>query len=95
MKLNRVIRGTSNYFVTKFSTNRWRFQKLDTWIRMRLRCMKKKRKNYDDNRKIKSGYFFRKLGLIVLESFCTCRNTQGGVCYVIPRNGATSFWAAH
>lgn len=94
-KLNRVIRGTANYFATEFSTNRWRFQKFDSWIRMRLRCMKKKRKNYNDNRKLKCGYFVRKLGLIAMESFCTYCNTQGKVCNVIPRNGATSLGAAH
>ena len=42
-KLNQVIRGTANYFATSFSTCRWTFQKLDSWIRMRLRAMKLKR----------------------------------------------------
>jgi len=42
-KLNRVIRGTANYFATPFSHNRWLFGHLDRWIRMRLRCMKYKR----------------------------------------------------
>jgi len=41
-KLHRVIRGTANYFATEFSTCRWMFQKLDSWLRMRLRCMKLK-----------------------------------------------------
>jgi group II intron reverse transcriptase/maturase len=89
-KLNRVIRGTANYFATGFATTRWRFQKLDSWIRMRLRCMKLKRKNYNDNRKLRSGYFGRKLGLLTLEAFCTKRDTHGNVHNVIPRNGATS-----
>lgn len=68
-KLNRVIRGTANYFATSFSTNRWKFQKLDSWIRMRLRCMKKKRKSYNDNYKLRLKYF-SKLGLLSLEDFC-------------------------
>ncbi|HYN23680.1 MAG TPA: group II intron reverse transcriptase/maturase, partial [Pyrinomonadaceae bacterium] len=38
-KLNRVLQGTARYFATSFSTCRWLFQKLDSWIRMRLRCM--------------------------------------------------------
>jgi group II intron reverse transcriptase/maturase len=88
-KLNRVIRGTANYFATSFSTVRWLFQKLDSWIRMRLRCMKKKRKNYNDNRKLRIGYFVHKLGLFSLEAFCTCRNAHGKVYNVIPRYGAT------
>lgn len=90
VKLNRVIRGTANYFAASFSTNRWLFQKLDSWIRMRLRCMKLKRKNYNDNRKLRGVFFGRKLGLLTLEAFCTCRDAQGNVHRVIPRNGATS-----
>lgn len=42
-KLNRVIRGTVNYFGTKFSTMKSTFYKLDRWIRKRIRCMKYKR----------------------------------------------------
>lgn len=93
-KLNRVIRGTANYFATWFSTSRWLFQKLDSWIRMRLRCMKLKRKNYNDNSKLRVGYFSRKLGLLSLEQFCTERGPQGQVYHVIPRNGATSIGVA-
>lgn len=89
-KLNRVIRGTANYFATEFSTNRWLFQKLDSWIRMRLRCMKRKRKNYNDNRKLRANYFSRKLGLLTLEAFCTYRDAYGNIHRAVPRNGATS-----
>jgi len=89
-KLNRVIRGTANYFATPFTTDRSRFQKLDSWIRMRLRCMKYKRKNYNDNRKLRGTYFGRKLGLLTLEGFCTVRDCHGQVHCVIPRHGATS-----
>lgn len=89
-KLNRVIRGTANYFATSFSTCRWEFQKLDSWIRMRLRCMKAKRKNYNDNRKLRLRFFRRKLGLLTLEEFCTRRDRHGYVCRVTPRGyGAT------
>jgi len=88
-KLNQVIRGTANYFATTFSTCRWRFQKLDSWIRMRLRCMKKKRKNYNDNRTLRAGYFRRKLGLLTLEEFCQYVDRHGQARRVIPRNGAT------
>jgi RNA-directed DNA polymerase len=88
-KLNRVIRGTANYFATGFSTCRWAFQKLDSWIRMRLRCMKLKRKNYNDNKKLRAGFFRRKLSLLTLEEFCTYRDARGEARRVIPRNGAT------
>jgi RNA-directed DNA polymerase len=89
-KLNRVIRGTAQYFATAFSTCRWMFQKLDSWIRMRLRCMKLKRKNYNDNHKLRVGYFRHQLGLLTLEGFCTYRDQHGQARFVIPRHGATS-----
>ncbi len=92
--LNRVIRGTANYFATAFSTCRWAFQKLDSWLRMRLRCMKRKRKSYNDNRKLRVGYFRRKLGLLTLEEFCTYRDAYGQARRVIPRHGATSVGVA-
>ena len=88
-KLNQVIRGTAQYFAVGFSTCRWDFQKLDSWIRMRLRCMKMKRKNYNDNERLKVRYFRHKLGLLTLEEFCTYRDRRGQVRNVIPRPGAT------
>jgi len=89
-KLNRVIRGTANYFATDFATCQGKFQKLDSWIRMRLRAMKLKRKSYADNHKLRTGYFRRKLGLLTLEQFCLERDRQGKARHVIPRYGATS-----
>ena len=89
-KLNRVIRGTANYFATEFSTSRWTFQKLDSWIRMRLRAMKLKRKDYGDNHKLRIGYFCRKLGLLTLEQFCVKLDRQGKAQHILPRYGATS-----
>jgi len=93
-KLNQVIRGTANFFATAFSTCRWKFQKLDSWIRMRLRAMKLKRKNYNDNHKLRVGYFRHKLGLLTLEEFCTYRDHHGKARRVIPRHGATSVGVA-
>jgi len=68
-KLNRVIRGTANYFATNFSTCVWLFQTLDKWIRMRIRCMKFKRKSDCDNYRLRQGSFDKKLGLLTLLSF--------------------------
>lgn len=48
-KLNRVIRGTVNYFGAKFSTMKMAFRELDKWIRKRIRCMKYKRIRKTDN----------------------------------------------
>jgi len=89
-KLNRVIRGTALYFTPWFNTCRWIFQKLDSWTRMRLRCMKRKRKNYSDNAKLRVTYFRHKLGLLTLEEFCCVLDRNGELRNVIPRGGATS-----
>ena len=51
-KLNRVTRGTLNYFVTPLSKVK-QFRKLDEWIRKRLRCMKYKRISRRDNFRLK------------------------------------------
>jgi len=91
LKLNQVIRGTAGYFAPSFATNRWLFQKLDSWVRMRLRAMKLKRKSYSDNRKLRGHFFGRKLGLLTLEGFCVTPNASGQLCKVTPRNGATSW----
>jgi len=68
-ELNRVIRGTANYFTPRWSTNRWLLQKLDSWIRRRLRCMKFKYFSYHHNHRMRRKQF-AKLGLLSLESFC-------------------------
>ncbi|MGH9958357.1 MAG: group II intron reverse transcriptase/maturase [Pyrinomonadaceae bacterium] len=73
-KLNRVLQGTSQFFATSFSTCRWLFQKLDSWIRMRLRCMKFKRKWATDNYKLRNKTF-HKLGLFSMEQFCILQRT--------------------
>jgi len=68
-ELNRVVRGTGNYFATRWSTNRWLLRRLDEWIRRRLRCMKLKRFSYHHNHRMRLKQFAR-LGLLSLESFC-------------------------
>ena len=72
VNLNRVIRATAHYFATPWFTGREVFHKLDSWIPMRLRCMKLKRLNYQDNRTLRVRYYER-LGLLSLESFCVGR----------------------
>lgn len=68
-RLNRVITGTARYFATEFFTGREVFHKLDSWIRMRLRAMKYKRKSRNDNWRFRNSKF-KKLGLLSLEDFC-------------------------
>jgi len=49
-----------------------------------------KRKNYNDNRKLRARFFGRKLGLLTLEAFRIYRDHHGQACRVAPRHGATS-----
>jgi group II intron reverse transcriptase/maturase len=69
VKLNQVIRGTAQYFCTRWATHRDLLRKLDSWIRMRLRAMWKKVKRMTDNYRLPTRKFAR-LGLLSLESFC-------------------------
>ena len=64
-KVNAVIRGTANYFATSFSSCQTRFRVLDSWLRMRIRAMKFKRKWKTDNRRFRWQHF-RRLGFVFL-----------------------------
>jgi len=64
-QLNRVIRGTANYFATPWSHCGDMYRSLDRWIRMRLRCMKFKRKSQVDNVRIRLKHF-KRMGLLSL-----------------------------
>jgi group II intron reverse transcriptase/maturase len=64
-QLNRVIRGTANYFATPWSHCGDMYRSLDRWIRMRLRCMKFKRKSQVDNVRIRLKHL-RNMGLLSL-----------------------------
>jgi RNA-directed DNA polymerase len=64
-QVNAVVRGTANYFATPFSSV-WRlFRGLDSWLRMRLRAMKFKRKSLSDNWRFQRKHF-RNLGFLFL-----------------------------
>jgi len=65
VKLNRVIRGTANYFATSFSNCHRQFNELDKWIRRRLRCMKYKSISRRHNLRMRVKHF-RRLGLLSL-----------------------------
>ena len=68
-KLNQVIRGTALYFAPRWATTRWQLRRLDSWIRMRVRAMWRKRKKLTDNYRLTNAKLAQ-LGLISLESFC-------------------------
>lgn len=69
-KLNRVIRGTANYFAAPFASCRWQFRNLDAFVRRRLRSMKSKRISKRDNFGLRNRHL-RRLGLLSLLDFCT------------------------
>lgn len=71
-KLNRVIRGTVNYFGTTFSRMKTTFRMLDKWIRKRIRCMKYKRIWHTDNCRITNKYI-KKMNLLSCESLYRAR----------------------
>lgn len=64
-ELNQVLRGWGNYF--KYGNNKNRFEKLDSWIRMRLRSYIEKRKCMSKNWKYTNS-FFRGMGLVNLRA---------------------------
>jgi RNA-directed DNA polymerase len=68
-RLNAVIRGLAQYFCAHFATNREQFSQLDSWVRMRLRAMKFKRKSYHDNYKLRIRTFKKIYQLLSLEDF--------------------------
>lgn len=71
-QLNRVIRGTANYFVTPWSHCGDACRSLDRWIRMRLRCMKLKRKSRVDNARVRLRHLQRMglLSLVAIRTAC-------------------------
>jgi len=69
VKLNRVIRGTVNYFSPVFATVTTQLTKLDAWIRKRIRCMKYKRISRNDNWRLKKKHISR-LGLLSCRDLC-------------------------
>lgn len=71
-QLNRVIRGTANYFATPWSHCGDAYRTLDRWIRMRLRCMKLKRKSGRDNFRLRLKHF-RHMGLLSLSDLRASR----------------------
>jgi group II intron reverse transcriptase/maturase len=69
-KLNRVIRGTAQYFATRWATTGKQMRHLDSWTRMRLRALKTKRKRMTDNYRIPRRKLAQ-LGLFSLLDFLT------------------------
>lgn len=66
VKLNRVIRGTANYFAACFVKATALFKALDKWVRMRIRAMKYKRKWRTDSYRLRDKHILR-MGLLSFE----------------------------
>ena len=87
-KLNQVIRGTVNYFHTKFSNAKEYFRRTDNWIRERLRWMKYKSKRQTHHLKLKNKHLARR-GLLscvslckhAITSWCSRKGKQVGVAH--------------
>jgi RNA-directed DNA polymerase len=67
-KLNAVIRGVARYFATWFTKCSNQFRELDRWLRMRLRCMRLKRKSRTANCRIKIKHL-RRRGCVFLSDY--------------------------
>jgi len=72
VRLNRLIRGTANYFATRWSDCGNAYRSLDRWVRMRLRCMKFKRKSVEDNFRLRLKHL-KRLGLLSLSAMIPSR----------------------
>ncbi len=66
VRLNRLVRGTANYFAAGFATVVDQFDRLDRWLRMRIRSMKFKRRSKADNRRLWNKHLLR-MGLLSLK----------------------------
>lgn len=71
-KLNRVIRGTVNYFACPITTTIKQFAKAEGWIRSRLRSMKNKCISKTNNWKVKNKHL-RRMGLLSCTQLCRMR----------------------
>jgi group II intron reverse transcriptase/maturase len=75
-QINAVVRGVARYFATPFATCVYQFRELDQWLRMRLRCMRLKRKRRTANCRIKIKHL-RRHGCVFLSDYLV--STRGCV----------------
>jgi group II intron reverse transcriptase/maturase len=87
-ELNQVIRGTVNYFHTKFSDVKSYLKKIDQLIRTRLRSMKYKSKSRQHHFRLKNKILIKR-GLLscralcerAIENWCSLWGKQHGVAH--------------
>jgi len=76
-RLNRVLRGTVNYFGMQSATVKTQFTTLDRWLRTRLRCMKFKRIWKTDRRRLRHKHIAH-LELLARRDLLTVRQQRLG-----------------
>src|SRR5258708_20321635 len=59
VRLNRLVRGTANYFAAGFATVVDQFDRLDRWVRMRIRSLKFKPRAKPDNPRFGNKHLLR------------------------------------
>ena len=74
--IDKVSIGIANYFIQDFTTSIQLFNRLDQWVRKRLRCMKYKRISRKDNPRIKIKHI-RKMGLFFFKDMYQNRIKTG------------------
>jgi group II intron reverse transcriptase/maturase len=74
-KINKVIRGTVNYFYQEFTTNLRQFERLDMWVRKRIRCMKYKRIWHTDNWRLKNKHI-KRMGILMCKDLCLAKRDR-------------------
>jgi group II intron reverse transcriptase/maturase len=79
-RVNRVLRGTANYYHASFTTTTFQLRELDKFVRRRIRCMKFKRISREDNRRSKNKHL-KRLGLLALLEL---RNIEKGARFCLP-----------
>jgi len=78
-KISQVIRGTVNYFALPITHVLKQFEKLDQWLRKRLRCMKYKRISKRDNFRLRRKHINR-LGIVSAYEHCRTRQRNQRLC---------------
>jgi RNA-directed DNA polymerase len=68
VRVNAVVRGVARYFATPYATCVYQFRELDCWLRMRLRCMRLKRKSRSSNGRVKTKHI-RRSGFVFLSDY--------------------------
>lgn len=82
-KLNRILRGTINYFCTHFSHVFGYFRNIESWLRRRIRSMKYKNIRHTNNFRLKNKHIWKR-GLLRIRNLCLAAKAR---CNSPPNQG--------